>query len=387
MKQKLVDIISGAESLSLCADFWTGKDSVGYLGLAVSLLKGSERNDYLIGLRHVEHPHTGPVVKSSIESILSEFGIASLDDPKIISISTDNGSNMVAGLKSCIEIPLHQNGAIDEFLSEGEDSDFEQTEDLFSNIVYKKRIPCTNHILNNNLKYSIKNCENVQNVLRDVKNLIKSLKYIGVVSDYFVKNKLPKFQLPPPTRWQYCSEMVESLLTLKDKMPHICSLGRVDNLTISQYESVESLNSIFKLYSQQIKRFESKLSKLSDAIPAILTLFIELSEHEEQHPEFVSVLRPDLVKRTRCIFDPTSTSFNAIFSLSTYLDPANRKYLGARFNQIDLNALKQNVERIIKRITELGVTEPNKPKAPKLSYGKLDSLLADIPENQDEVFR
>ena len=64
-------------------------------------------------------------------------------------------------------------------------------------------------------------------------------------------------------------------------------------------------------------------SKLSDAIPAFLSLLVELDDHSEKFPDFVATLKHDLIKRTRCIFDPTFVSFNSIFAMSTYLDPSN----------------------------------------------------------------
>ena len=102
MKEKIKMLIKSAKSITLCADFWTGKDGIGYLGVTASFLVEDERRNLMICLQHVEHPHTGQVVRDSIDNALSEYDLT-LDDPKVVSISTDNGSNMVSGLKNLEE--------------------------------------------------------------------------------------------------------------------------------------------------------------------------------------------------------------------------------------------------------------------------------------------
>ena len=389
MKKDLRRKIEKAQYVSLCADFWTGKNSIGYLGITATILENGKRSNFLIGLRHVEHPHTASVVQTSIEKVISEFGLSNLDDAKLVSISTDNGSNMVAGIKNFVSFP----GEFENVEPSDDDEDYlddesdEEIEDVFSRISYKKRIACTNHILNNNLKYGIKHTQNVSTLMIEAKDKIKSLKNIGVVVDFMVKNKLSKFKLPPLTRWQYFFEMTNALISLKSKMPEICSLAKVDNLTISQYEKIESLNKILTIYAHQIKRFEANDSKLSDAIPALLNLIAELDDHSVDHFEFVSNLKRDLIKRTKCIFDPTCTTFNSIFSIATYTDPSVRKYFGASIQGVNMEFLKEFVRNKLKKITSKP-EDQMQPKVSKVSFSKLDSILSseNLPR-QDELLK
>lgn len=393
MKQKLVEIIAKSSAVSICADFWTGKDGLGYLGIAASVIQKFERHDYLLALRHVTHPHTADKVSSSINNILVEFGINGLDDPKIISISTDNGSNMVAGLRNTVElndeIAIEYSDDDDEIAIEYSDNDEPKDEtpqiDFFGNL-YSKRIPCTNHILNNNLKCSISLCETVNEILQSAKSLIKKLKHKGTVVDYFVEKKLPKLILPPKTRWQYFFDMTNSLLLLKEHMPHICSFAQVDNLTISQYDKIKSLNGIFKLYSNQIKRFELHSSKLSDAIPAMISLILELNDHTFENVELVNLLKSDLARRTQCMFSVNHSSFNAIFGLATYLDPGTRKYLSVILDGFNMEELKHHIEQKIRSIYSSKSLTPTTAKKSKPEFSKLDDLLG-VGNISDEIKR
>lgn len=382
MKKKLSSIIQNAKAVSICADFWTAKDGLGYLGITVSILQGSERNDYLLALRHIDHPHTGAVVASSIENVLNEYGILGLEDPKLISISTDNGSNMVSGLKNVSEMPESKECIVevtdDDNIKEIDD------QDIFFEVCYSKRIPCSNHILNNNLKNSINACESVKKIVKDVKDLIKKLKYKGVVIDYIKEKKLSKLLLPPETRWQYCYQMLTSLITIRASLPHLCSLAGIDNLSVLQYQEIESLLKILELYSIQIKEFENKNSKLSDAIPAIMNLDAELTD-KNSHKEFILKLQQDLRKRTKCMFDPKDTTFNSIFALSTFLDPHVKKYLNFKINGYDLDTLRNYIFLKLRRMIDNKKEPSNSPKVAKVSFSALEKYMPNEIEDGDEL--
>ena len=128
-------------------------------------------------------------------------------------------------------------------------------------------------------------------------------------------------------------------------------------------------------------------SKLSDAFPAFLSLLVELDDHSEKFPDLVATLKHELVKRTRCIFNPTFVSFNSIFAMSTYLDPSNRKYLGAHVNEINLSFLQQIIKKKLVKHTENLDQSQHLPKEPKVIFDRLDRLLIDSPDCQDEISR
>ena len=60
-----------------------------------------------------------------------------------------------------------------------DDESEEETDDAFSRISYKKRIACTNHVPNKNLKYGIKHTENAFSFMNEANDKIKPLKKRG----------------------------------------------------------------------------------------------------------------------------------------------------------------------------------------------------------------
>ena len=82
---------------SITTDFWTAShQKKGYMGITCSWISEKfEPIEILLNLIHVPHPHTGIVIKNILETEIQKWDL----DKKITSITTDNGSNMVLGLR------------------------------------------------------------------------------------------------------------------------------------------------------------------------------------------------------------------------------------------------------------------------------------------------
>lgn len=403
MVEKMKFSITKAPFVSICCDFWTGKDMRGYLGICASYLEDFNRKNIMIALKYVAYPHTAIRVKAAVEEVLMFYGINGLNDDRLVSISTDNGSNMVAGLshRALVEIPTRtDNNPEDQILEdlvEGNDQSLQENEemvvemsdnediepndeDFFTEFAYDKRIPCVNHLLNNNIKVSVGNVQRVKDILQKTKAFINKLKGKGVVNDYLRENNLSKLLVPPLTRWQYYNQMCSSLLKIKSHIPNICNLAQTDNLTIDEYKSIEKLNATFEIYSKLILKFEKDNSLVSEVIPGILTLMVEL-KNSNLHTDFSEELQKDLLKRTKCIFDPISKHFNLIFALATYLDPVHRQYMDIELNNLSLPELKRVVKESLAKICS---NSTNQPKRAKSDFSVLD-ILVNKKDQLDEL--
>lgn len=85
--------------VSIGIDLWTKK------GLTASFLAISScyfcaelqtPQHILLALEQVAHPHTAQTIKACVDKCMQEWGIS---HEKIITVITDNGSNMVAAFK------------------------------------------------------------------------------------------------------------------------------------------------------------------------------------------------------------------------------------------------------------------------------------------------
>ena len=360
--------ISNASSVSMCIDFWSGADRLGYIGIVLSYVKDLQKRDRLIALRYVPSPHTSDKIIEVTNQILSEFSINGIEDKKVFTISTDNGSNMVKAYSSIT--PL--DSANDEFVVEStlDGNVFESIESGF-----RKRIACIDHLMNNNLKFAIKKEQSVLQVIEKMLNIVKSLKYNGRVNDYLKDKGLSMIKLPPPTRWQYHYESIHGFLSIKDHLPILCTFVNRDNLQISEYSILEQTLEILNNYKNVIQKFEQRDCKLSEVIPEILTLLIRISRVNNDTKNLALELKNDLLKRTRHIFDPQSPSFNEVYSFATFLDPETNRFLDICDQQIIPIKLSDLKNVVSSKLANLFTESENEPASKLSKYHDLEALL------------
>lgn len=129
--QKFKKRLAAARKVSIGIDLWTKK------GLTASFLAISacyfcpelqSPQHILLALEQVAHPHTAQVIKACVDKCIQDWGI---ENEKVITVITDNGSNMVAAFKNTIpegeetttEDSETENSLVTEWDSEGEDDD------------------------------------------------------------------------------------------------------------------------------------------------------------------------------------------------------------------------------------------------------------------------
>lgn len=97
--QKFKRRLAAVRKVSIGIDLWTKK------GLTASFLAISscffctelqKPQHILLALEQVAHPHTAQIIKACVDKCMQEWGIS---HEKIITVITDNGSNMVAAFK------------------------------------------------------------------------------------------------------------------------------------------------------------------------------------------------------------------------------------------------------------------------------------------------
>ena len=202
-KLKIKQRIANIEHVAISTDFWSDK-TLGYVGVNVLFFENNQRNSYLISLKHVPHAHTGQVILRETNAILEEFGLHSINDPKIACIVTYNGSNILkacSNAKSCFSDlfsveTIHnatdqKDSEYDEGITDSElfsDEGEEGTDLEFFFTATKKRLPCMNHKINNNLKCAMKKSTGLQIIIKEVVAKLRKIKNKGNISFmYFIK--------------------------------------------------------------------------------------------------------------------------------------------------------------------------------------------------------
>ncbi|GES88440.1 zinc finger BED domain-containing protein 1-like [Rhizophagus clarus] len=100
-KEKLKLLLKTAQSISLTTDLWSSRSKHGYLGLTATWInKNFEIIDILLEISYFPTPHTAKAITEGIKNAMQKWEIKNL----VVSITTDNGANVVAAIRDLTPI-------------------------------------------------------------------------------------------------------------------------------------------------------------------------------------------------------------------------------------------------------------------------------------------
>ncbi|GES85575.1 zinc finger BED domain-containing protein 1-like [Rhizophagus clarus] len=100
-KEKLKLLLKTAQSISLTTDLWFSRSKHGYLGLTATWInKNFEIMDVLLEISYFPTPHTAKAITEGIKNAMQKWEIENL----VVSITTDNGANVVAAIRDLTPI-------------------------------------------------------------------------------------------------------------------------------------------------------------------------------------------------------------------------------------------------------------------------------------------
>jgi hypothetical protein len=100
-RNKLTQLLKTAKSISLTTDLWSSRSKHGYLGLTATWINQNfEIMDVLLEIIYFPTPHTAEAIANTIKSIIIKWEI----ENHVVSITTDNGANMIAAIRKLAPI-------------------------------------------------------------------------------------------------------------------------------------------------------------------------------------------------------------------------------------------------------------------------------------------
>jgi hypothetical protein len=100
-KDKLKLLLKTAQSISLTTDLWSSRSKHGYLGLTATWInKEFEIMDVLLEISYFPTPHNARSITGAIKRAIRKWEI----EDQVVSITTDNGANMVAAVRDLTPI-------------------------------------------------------------------------------------------------------------------------------------------------------------------------------------------------------------------------------------------------------------------------------------------
>lgn len=95
-KDKLTQLLKTAQSISLTTDLWSSRSKHGYLGLTATWINQNfEIMNVLLEISYFPAPHTAKAIADTIKNMIQKWEI----EDRVITITTDNGANIVAAIR------------------------------------------------------------------------------------------------------------------------------------------------------------------------------------------------------------------------------------------------------------------------------------------------
>jgi hypothetical protein len=100
-KNKLMQLLKTAQSISLTTDLWSSRSKHGYLGLTATWINQDfEIIDVLLEIIYFPAPHTADAIAKAIKNIIQKWEI----EGRVFAITTDNAANVVAAIRELAPI-------------------------------------------------------------------------------------------------------------------------------------------------------------------------------------------------------------------------------------------------------------------------------------------
>ncbi|XP_017293396.1 uncharacterized protein LOC108248867 [Kryptolebias marmoratus] len=358
--QKFRNRLAAARRVSIGIDLWT-KTGLTASFLAISscyfCVEQSKPEHILLALEQVVHPHTAQSIKACVDKCMQEWGIP---NQKIITVITDNGSNMVAAFKQTTP-EREETTSEDSEDSPMMDSDSEpETEgDLRCHHVDMdiERTPCVVHTLQL-VVHMIQKESGVKRVLDKARSVVKLFRKSSIATQRLLDECGLIVVNDCPMRWSSTFNMISRLLKVKDSVCQIANNMGWDSLLPSEWQKLKSLHELLLPFAEHTQTLQSDTMSMSLVVPALFDLLSHLSDFEENttHRDLVALARKmkgSINQRFAWILDPTDEKFSPLVAAACFVNP--------RVCETLVDVADENIQELLKQAEEyvIQVTHPH----------------------------
>nr|XP_023661197.1 zinc finger BED domain-containing protein 4-like [Paramormyrops kingsleyae] len=358
-KQKYKERLATARKITIGLDIWTKKRlTASFLGISACFFCTVENKakHILLRLDQIAHPHTAECIKNSVDRCTEDWGIP---QHKILTVITDNGSNMIAAFK-----PNESDASAS---SEEESSETSDTED--SEVVEDQwfghidRTPCVVHTLQLVVNIIQKDAS-VSRLLGKVRALVKLFRKSSVATERLLQLCQLTLVKDCPTRWSSTYLMISRLLQIKDSVVQVADGMSWDYLLPSEWQRLTALRDLLLPFTEHTQMLQSDTQSLSLVVPALLDLQGHLSEFPHaQGSSFKDLaslakkMKANMDKRFSCFLDHTDSKFSPLTAAACFLDPTVSPEALLENDDQQITALLEKAEEYIAQLVPPVVRE------------------------------
>jgi len=335
MSESIKEDLQLARKIVIGMDCWSKRSltaSCLYLAISASFYHPSHHRPVhvVLNVKQIAHPHTGDMLADKLMESLQYWGISK---SKVLTIITDNGSNMVKAVTVANEISEEKSDEENEANSEVDDESDEQADEetegmereemevveQMANAVNLCRFPCMAHTLQLVI-HALTKSQSYSNLIMKVRDLVRFLKVSSVAQEKLISRCGKSVVKDCTTRWNATLMMIDRLLNIHGPVDEVLKELKRDSLTNSEWGRVADLQRLLAPFKEHTDSLQTDTLALSSVIPSILELKLHLQAPSlpRQHAD---TLLQSLLRRFSPLLDPSDSSFDPLPDTACFLDP------------------------------------------------------------------
>ncbi|XP_028309097.1 zinc finger BED domain-containing protein 4-like isoform X1 [Gouania willdenowi] len=326
-RQRFKERLAAARRVSIGLDMWTKKGlTASFLAISACYfcVEQSKPVHILLALEQVAHPHTALSIKAYVDKCMQEWAIPK---ERILTVITDNGSNMVAAFKHTTAEETSSDSEDDSPGSTMESDSESVTEDQRYHHVDMEmdRTPCVVHTIQL-VVHMLQKETSVKRVLNKARSVVKLFRKSSVATQRVLDQCGLIVVNDCPTRWSSTFSMVTRLLTVKDAVCQIASDMGWDGLLTSEWQKLSSIQDLLLPFAEHTKTLQSDTSSMSLVVPALFDLLSHLTDFAEstRYRDLATLaekMRANLNQRFACFLDSADEKFSPLAAAACFVNP------------------------------------------------------------------
>ncbi len=348
-KNEVKQRLQHARLFSLTLDIWTKKSmSASFLGVSCCFFDPTKNiaQHIFLNLHQISHPHTGEMISSKVEATLQQWLIPK---DKVLLLITDNGKNMVKGMKILAESENSADATIasdagsdgnDDRNSEDSeedeadrdadgDSDNEADEEI--KIIGLRSFSCLAHTFQLIVRDGLKDAP-VQNLLQKCRGIVKKVHLSSVATESLQQSAQKLLVSDCPTRWNSTMLMIQRLIELRAPLSVVLDKLGWDGILASEWSRLEDLKSLLLPFAEHTDRLQSDTMSLGSVLPAVLDLECHL-QSTQCYKAVATTMLWSLRRRFSKILDIENSDYEVIPAAACLADPTLARILLSAKNQ------------------------------------------------------
>ncbi|XP_056323703.1 zinc finger BED domain-containing protein 4-like [Danio aesculapii] len=344
-RQKFRESLATARKVSIGLDLWTKKGlTASFLAISACYfcVEKSKPEHILLALQQVGHPHTAQAIKACVDKCMQEWTIPK---EKILTVITDNGSNMVAAFKNTT---AEETSSEDDSPGSTIESDSEIDDQRYRHVDMElDRTPCVVHTIQL-VVHMLQKETTVKRVLDKARSVVKLFRKSSVATQKLLDQCGVIVVNDCPTRWSSSFNMITRLLKVKDAVCQISNDMGWDSLLTSEWQKLSSLHDLLLPFAEHTKTLQSDTTSMSLVVPALFDLLTHLTDFavNTRYRDLATLadkMRSNLNQRFACILDTTDEKFSPLAAAACFVNPTVCEII------VNVDVANGNIQELLKQ--------------------------------------